>query len=269
VGQRNCNFYVIKSGEVEIIDESAKNPKTIATLGPGEFTGEVSQLTGGPSPVSGVARADCNAFEVSHAALRELLNHHPEVGDVILRAFIARRHFLHNPENFAGLLVIGSRYSKETFRVREFLGKNGIPYRWVDLDADPQVDELLTQFQVSKADMPVVSWGRKLLLRNPSNRELAEQLGLRQPLELSAYDLVISSVAGQQGWQPRFMERRKGSGRSCWNAPRREARPDAACGSKTILVFPPASPAPNWQNAQWCKPASSVRGCRSPRRSPV
>lgn len=190
-GQRNCNFYVIKSGEVEIIDESVDKPKTIATLGPGEFTGEVSQLTGGPSPVSGVTRADCDVYEVSQAALQQLLNHHPELGDVILRAFIARRHFLHDPENFAGLLVIGSRYSKETFRVREFLGKNGIPYRWVDLDADPQVEELLKQFQVSKADMPVVSWGRKLLLRNPSNRELAERLGLRQPLEQTAYDLVI------------------------------------------------------------------------------
>ena len=176
---------------MEIIDESGDNPKTLAVLGPGEFTGEISQLIGAPAPVTGTARTPCEAYEVSEEALRQLLNHHPEVGDVILSAFIARRHFLQESEDFTGLLVIGSRDSKETFRIREFLAKNGTPFRWIDLDADPQVKKLLDQFQVTEADSPIVVWGRKLLLRNPSYRELAERLGLRQKLDSSTYDLVI------------------------------------------------------------------------------
>ena len=66
-----------------------------------------------------------------------------------------------------------------------------MPFTWLDLEADPQVKQLLEQFGLTEADTPVVAWGRKLLLRNPSNRELAEALGLRRPLEQAVYDLVV------------------------------------------------------------------------------
>ena len=74
--------------------------------------------------------------------------------------------------DFTGLRVIGSRYSQDTFRVRDFLAKNRVPFTWLDLESDPQVKQLLQQFGVSEADTPVVAWGNKLLLRNPSNSQL-------------------------------------------------------------------------------------------------
>ena len=191
VGDRDSKFFVIKSGHIEIKDESGDTPKTVVVLGPGEFTGEVTQLTGTPSLVSSVARGDCEVYELSHEALRQLINHHPEVGDVILQAFIARRQLLHQSENFTGLRVIGSRYSQDTFRIRDFLSKNRVPFKWLDLETDPQVSQLLKQFGVTDADTPVVAWGHELLLRNPSNRQLAEALGLRRPLEQTVYDLVV------------------------------------------------------------------------------
>ena len=82
IGDRDCKFFVIKSGEVEIVDESGDAPKTVAVHGPGEFTGEVAQLTGSPALVSAVARGDCEVYEVSPDALRQVLNHHPELGDI-------------------------------------------------------------------------------------------------------------------------------------------------------------------------------------------
>ena len=115
-GDRDFRFFVVKSGEVEIVDESGETPKTVAVLGPGEFTGDVTQLTGGPAIVSAVARGDCEVYEVSPDALRQLLNHHPDLGDLILQAFIARRQLLRESGNFTGLRVIGSRYSQDTFR---------------------------------------------------------------------------------------------------------------------------------------------------------
>jgi thioredoxin reductase (NADPH) len=190
-GQRDCTFFVIKSGEVEILDESGETPRSIVVLEPGQFTGEVGQLTGSPSLVSGIARGDCEAYGVSTDALRQLLNHHPDLSDVILQAFIARRHILRDSGAFKGLSVIGSRDSRDTFRVRDFLNKNHVPFTWLDLDADPQVKRLLGQFGVTEADTPVVSWGNKLLLRNPSNRQLAVTLGLLRPLGGEEYDLVI------------------------------------------------------------------------------
>ena len=72
VGDRDFKFFVIKSGEVEILDESGEMPKTITIHRPGEFTGDVAHLTGRPSVVSTVARVDCEVYEVSAEGVREV-----------------------------------------------------------------------------------------------------------------------------------------------------------------------------------------------------
>src|SRR5882724_2754777 len=90
-GQRDYCFYIIKSGQVEIIDKTGDTPKTVIVHGSGDFTGEVAQLTGSPALVSGVARGECDVFEISPDALHQLLNRHLDLADVILQAFIARR----------------------------------------------------------------------------------------------------------------------------------------------------------------------------------
>src|SRR6266481_2070465 len=190
VGDRDFKFFVIKSGEVEILDESGEMPKTVTVHRPGEFTGDVAHLTGRPSVVSAVARVDCEVYEVSSEGVRRVLNQCPDLGDIILQAFIARRQLLRESGDFTGLRLIGSRYSQDTFRIRDFLAKNRVLFTWLDLETDPQVNQLLKQFGFTEADTPVVAWGRKILLRNPSNRELAEALGLRRPLEQAVYDLV-------------------------------------------------------------------------------
>ena len=190
-GARDFKFFIVKSGTVDIVDESGETPKTIAVHGPGEFTGDAFQLTGSPSLFSGVARGECEAYEISPDALRQILNNHPDLGDVILQAFLARRQLVTQPGTYTGLRVIGSRYSRDTFRIRDFLAKNRMPFTWLDLEVDPQAEKLLRQFGLAATDTPVVAWGRKLLLRNPSNPELAQALGIRQPLEQTVYDLVV------------------------------------------------------------------------------
>src|ERR1035438_6251796 len=185
VGDRNMNFFVVKSGEVEIVDRSGDERKTVTVHRPGEFTGDISHLTGLPAVVSGVARGDCEVYEITGDALRNVLNQCPDIGDIILQAFIARRQLLRDSPNFTGLRVIGSRYSPDTFRVRDFLSKNRILFTWVDVETDPNVDHLLKQFGVTESDTPVVACGRMLLLRNPSNRQLADAIGIHQPLERS------------------------------------------------------------------------------------
>ena len=191
VGERDFKFFVVKSGEIEVLDESGEKPKSIAVIGRGEFTGDVAHLTGGPSLVSAIARSDSEVYEVSTDGVREIINRFPDLGDIIMQAFIARRQLLRESGNFTGLRVIGSRYSRDTHRIREFLTKNRVPYTWLDLETDPQVGQLLKQFGVSTSDTPVVAWGRKLILRNPSDRELAETLGIRRPLDHTVYDLVV------------------------------------------------------------------------------
>ena len=190
-GDRDFGFFVVKSGRVEILDELGDVPKTLTVHEPGNFTGEIAHLTGGPALVSAVARGDTEVYEINADGVRQIINLVPELGDTILQAFIARRQLLRKSGNFTGIRVIGSRYSSDTFRAREFLAKNRLPFTWLDLESDPDVTQVLKQFGVSEADTPVVMWGRKLILRNPSDRELAQALGIRRPLEHTTYDLIV------------------------------------------------------------------------------
>jgi thioredoxin reductase (NADPH) len=90
-GDRDSKFFVIKSGELEVVHKTGETPKTIRVVGPGEFTGDVGHLTGSPKVVSGIARSDCEVYEISEEALRQVLNQDPQLSDLILQAFIARR----------------------------------------------------------------------------------------------------------------------------------------------------------------------------------
>ena len=191
VGDRDFKFFIVKSGEIEIVDHSGDEPKTLTIHRKGQFTGDVSFLTGNPAVVSAVTRGDCEVYEVTGDALRGALNQCPALSDIILQAFIARRQLLRESPDFTGLRVIGSRYSPDTFRVRDFLAKNRVLFTWVDVETDPQVDRLLKQFGVTEADTPVVACSHMLLLRNPTNRQLADGIGIRQPLEQTVYDLVV------------------------------------------------------------------------------
>src|SRR5207253_7080162 len=190
-GDRDPKFFVIKSGELEIIDVTGDQPKTIRVQGPGDFTGDIGHLTGSPKVVSAIARSDCEVYEMSEADLRKVLNQDPQISDLILQAFIARRQLMRESPEFTGLRVIGSRYSPDSFRVRDFLAKNRVLFTWVDLETDPEVDKVLKQFNVTEADTPVIACSSMVLLRNPSNRELAERIGIRHPLDQTVYDLVV------------------------------------------------------------------------------
>jgi thioredoxin reductase (NADPH) len=191
VGDQDMKFFVVTSGEVEIVDSSGDERKTVTVHRQGDFTGDVSHLTGARAVVSAIARGPCEVIEVPGDALRRLLNQCPDLSDIILQAFIARRQLLRQSPDFTGLRVIGSRYSQDTFRVRDFLAKNRVLFTWVDLETDPQVDRLLKQFGMTEADTPVVACGQRLMLRNPSNRQLADATGIRQPLERTVYDLAV------------------------------------------------------------------------------
>ena len=171
----------------------------------GHLTGDVTHVTGSPSLVSGVVRGDTEVYEASHDAVRERMDLHLDLADIILQAFIARWRFLRESGRFTGFRVIGWRDSPETFRVRTFLSKNGVPFTWLDLESDPRARPLLRQFQASEADTSVVARGRKLVLRNPSNRELAESAAGAEGGTTWRW-----SRPGRRGWPRRSTARPKG-----------------------------------------------------------
>jgi thioredoxin reductase (NADPH) len=191
VGDQDFKFFIVISGEVAIIDFSGDEPRTVTVHRKGAFTGDISHLTGNPAVVSAMARGDCQVYEISGEALRQVLNQCPDTSDIVLQAFIARRQLLRQSSEFTGLRVIGSRYSSDTFRVRDFLAKNHVLFTWVDLESQPELDKVLKHFSITEADTPVIACSSMVLLRNPSNRELAERIGILHPLDHEVYDLVV------------------------------------------------------------------------------
>jgi len=189
-GTPDYQFFVIKRGEVAIVDRSSGHDQIVTIHEPGEFTGDVDSLTGRPAVVRAIAHSNCEVYEIAADDLRRILNEMPRLSDVLLRAFLMRRQLLEE-SGFVAVRVVGSRYSPETHRFREFLAKNKVPFTWIDLENDPQVDTLLTQFRISKDETPVVICGNAKLLKNPSMAELADCLGIKKPIEHTIYDLVV------------------------------------------------------------------------------
>jgi thioredoxin reductase (NADPH) len=189
-GETEFKFHVIQKGEIEIIDRTGDEPKLLVTHEPLEFTGDIANLAGRASNVDAVAKGTVEVYEICSEELKEIINNRPELSDTILQAFIERGHAL-SESDFTGLRVIGSRFSQDTFRIRDFLSKNRVLFTWIDVENDPHVDGLLQQFNVQVSDTPIVAYGNKWLLRNPSNVELAEKTGLKQEFKDELYDLII------------------------------------------------------------------------------
>jgi thioredoxin reductase (NADPH) len=189
-GDREYKFFVVERGAVEIVEHSSGETKRVALHERHAFGGDVSLVTGRPALISAIARGDTAVFEISPADIRRVMSERPALGEILLRAFIARRELL-VASDFQGLKIIGSGSSRDTFRIRDFLARNQVPFTWVDLDRESQVNDLLRGFGLSETDTPVVVFGSEPLLRNPSTRALAELIGVRPPLTQKTYDLVI------------------------------------------------------------------------------
>ena len=189
-GDREYKFFVVERGAVEIVEHSSGETKRVALHERHAFGGDVSLITGRPALISAVARGETVVFEIQAGDIRRIMGERPALGELLLRAFIARRELL-VASGFQGLRVIGSGSSRDTFRIRDFLARNQVPFTWIDMDHDPQVGELLQGFGFSEIDTPVVVFGTEPLLRNPSTRALAALIGVRRPLTQRIYDLVI------------------------------------------------------------------------------
>lgn len=191
-GDTDFKFHVIKTGRVEIVDRSSGTVRTVLVHKAGEFTGDLANLAGRASNVDAVALGDVDVYEISKSNFQRIISERSNLSDLILQTFIARSGALVGREGFIGLRVIGSQYSRDTFRIRDFLSKNSVLYTWVNVETDAQVGALLKQFQIRPEETPVVSYADDWMLRNPSNSELAEKIGLRIVTSADTlYDLAI------------------------------------------------------------------------------
>jgi thioredoxin reductase (NADPH) len=184
-------FFVVLSGRLDIIQPTDKGELTIVQHQPGEFTGELNMLTGRRSLVCARMGEAGEVLELSPEEMQAIVQTDVGISQVLMTAFIFRR--LELIANHVGdVAVIGSPHSPGTLRIKEFLTRNGHPYTYLDLDKDSGVQEMLDKFKVRVDEIPVVICRGSMVLRNPSNQQVADCLGLNPKLdETQVLDVVV------------------------------------------------------------------------------
>jgi thioredoxin reductase (NADPH) len=189
-GDAAYDFFVVVSGAVDIVMHVDGEERVIVRHGAGRFLGELNMLTGLRVFVSARVAEAGQVIVVPVADLRRVLATQPTLGDTILAAFMARRAMLLTDAS-AAIRVVGSRYSPESQRIREYLARLRVPHEWLDADSDDAVDRLLRDVGVTPAELPVVIASGSVL-RRPTPGALGEYLGLTVGnLPDRCFDVVI------------------------------------------------------------------------------
>jgi thioredoxin reductase (NADPH) len=197
-GETNVPFFVVREGQIEIIRPSGALDTVITVHGPGEFTGETNLLSGRRTLVRARARDAGRALEISREHLLAVVQTDSELGEILMRAFILRRVEL-IARGMGDVVLVGSTHSPGTLRIREFLSRNGHPYAYIDLDAEPDIQLLLDRFDVSVTEVPILICRGEVALRNPSNQEIADCLGFNEAIDQTHIRDVVVIGAGPSG----------------------------------------------------------------------
>jgi thioredoxin reductase (NADPH) len=198
VGALSVPFVVIIAGRFEALRPSATGDTLITVLGPGQFTGEANMLSGRRPLVRVRATEAGEIVELTRAHLLGLVQTDSELSEILMRAFILRRAEL-IAHGFGDVVLIGSIHSPGTLRIKEFLTRNGHPYAYIDLERDSDVQELLDRFHVAVSDVPVLICRGALVLRNPTDQQIAGCLGFNDAIDQTHVRDVVVVGAGPAG----------------------------------------------------------------------
>ena len=191
-------FFVVTAGRLDVVRISTTGEEIVASHGPGQFTGEINMVSGRRALFEARVTEPGEVIEVDRGQIQALLQTDSELSDILLRAFILRRVEL-VAHAMGDVALIGSVHSPATLRIKEFLTRNGHPYAYVDLDAEPDIQTLLDRFHVSIADIPVLICRGARVLKNPSNEEVADCLGFNDSIDRTHVRDVIVVGAGPAG----------------------------------------------------------------------
>jgi thioredoxin reductase (NADPH) len=191
-GERSVDFFVVIDGCIEIFDHDRHHaPRVFATLRGRQFTGELDLFNDREVFVSGRAGEDSRVIRIHRADFRRLVTGEPDIGEIVMRAFVLRRVGLIR-HSTGGTVLIGPAHTADTLRLERFLTRNGYPHRLLDTEADPDAGGFLECFSLTPDLLPVVIASGERVLRNPSNAALADALGLVEAMDSArVWDVAI------------------------------------------------------------------------------
>jgi thioredoxin reductase (NADPH) len=190
-GARLVPFFIVAAGSLEAVQPTRDGEVLVTVHRPGQFTGEVNMLSGRPSLVGARAAEAGEVIELTREQLLTLVQSDSELSELFMRAFILRRVEL-IARGGGDVVLVGSMYCAATLRVKEFLSRNGHPHQFVDLDRETDVQALLDRFHITANDVPVVICHGDIVLKSPTNQQIASCLGFNDAIEhAQVRDLAI------------------------------------------------------------------------------
>lgn len=193
VGTRNAPAWLILDGSLEVVRrDGLHRESSVISLSAGQFSGEVSQLSGHGTIAAGRAGPDgCTAMPFDAAHIRALMVGSAELGEIMMRAFILRRVALIE-DGGSGSLLIGHPNSPDLLRIQGFLSRNGYPYSVLDVEADEEARAAVERFGVLDAELPLMICPNGALLKRPSDAEAGACLGITPELDPNKiYDVAV------------------------------------------------------------------------------
>jgi thioredoxin reductase (NADPH) len=198
-GDINVPFFVVLTGKMEVVQADVGGERHVVTHEkPGSFTGEMSMISNRGALVRGRVTEPGEFIELNSRDFLALVARDAELNEIFMRAFILRRILLLST-GLGNVILMGSRHSAQTLRLREFLSRNGHPHHYVDLDVDKGAQDLLDRFAVKIDEIPVVICNGTTVLKNPTTYELAKCLGLNRGIEPTQVRDVVIIGAGPAG----------------------------------------------------------------------
>jgi thioredoxin reductase (NADPH) len=189
---------VVLSGSIEVLQPTLNGETLITVHTAGRFSGDVGTLRGIGAVVRLRVRDDGEVLAIDEAHLRAIVQTDSELSELFMRAFILRRVSLISSQS-SDVILLGSTHSAGTLRLQQFLTRNTYPFVNLDVDGDPSVRDLLERFHVKVEDIPVVVCRASVVLKNPSNEEVAACLGMNQHIDDDRLRDVIVVGAGPAG----------------------------------------------------------------------
>lgn len=197
-GDAAIPFFIILSGEIEAVHPAEVGRRIVTLSGRGQFNGEINTLSGRRAMFRIQSSKAGEFIELDRHGMMSLVQNDAEIGEIVMRAFILRRVAFVSA-GIGDVVLVGSAHSADTLRLKEFLMRNGHPYAYMELERDAEAEQLMQAFRVTAEGIPVVVCGGTNVLRNPSNRDVADCLGFNESIDRThVRDLVVIG-AGPSG----------------------------------------------------------------------
>jgi thioredoxin reductase (NADPH) len=158
-GEKANRFVYVEEGEIEVVNPFTGERHYPSTIGPAQFMGEISLLYGGTASLPLRTVVDTRVIEVPRETFLTLMSQIPEMSDIIITVFAARRR-RQLEDRRSGLYLIGEEVDRNVRRIAEFASRNRLPYTSVPLHS-PEAEASAKSCAID-ARTPAVIFGSKV-----------------------------------------------------------------------------------------------------------